>query len=47
MNAFVEVDGAGGVATGGETEAVVVGADVVALLYGPGTAADICALGTL
>ena len=47
MKASVEVDGAGGVATGGATKAVAVGADVVALVSVTGTAADLCALGTL
>jgi hypothetical protein len=47
MNASVEVVGAGGVATGGTTEAVAAGADVVALVSVTGIAADLCALGTL
>ena len=47
MNASVEVDGAGGVTTGGATGAVAVGADVVAQVSGTGTAADLYALGTL
>ena len=32
MNASVEVDGAGGVSTGGATKAVVASADVLALV---------------
>ena len=47
MKASVEVDGAGGVATGGATGVVAAGADVVALVSGTSTAADLCALGTL
>ena len=47
MNASVEVDGAGGVATGGGTDALAAGADVVALVCVTGIASDICALGTL
>ena len=47
MEASVEVDGAGGVVTGGATGAMVVGADVVALVSGTSTAADLCALDTL
>ena len=47
MNASVEVDGAGGVATGGGTDVVAVGADEVALVSATGTAADLCPLGTL
>ena len=39
-NASVEVVGAGGVGTGGATEAVVVGADVVAFVFVTGTTAD-------
>ena len=46
-NASEEVCGAGGVATGGTTKAVVVGVEVVALVSLAGTAADLCALGTL
>ena len=42
-----EVCGAGGVATGGATGAVAIGAEVVALVSLAGTAADLCALGTL
>ena len=46
--ASVDVAGAGGVAVGvGGTEAVAAGADVVALVSGIGTAADLCPLGTL
>ena len=37
----VDVAGAGEVATGGGTEAVAAGADVVALVSGTGTAADL------
>ena len=45
--ASVDVDGAGGVATGaGGTEAVA-GVDDVALVSVTGTAADLCPLGTL
>ena len=40
--ASVDVAGAGGVATGArDTEVVAAGADVVALAYGIGTAADL------
>ena len=40
--AYVDVVGAGGVAAvGGGTEVVVAGADVVALVSGTGTAADL------
>ena len=46
-NASVEVVGASGVATRGATEAVAAGAEVVALVSVTGTAADMCALGTL
>ena len=49
-NASVDEVGAGGVATGGATGAVgvvVAGAEVVALVSVTGTAADLCALGTL
>ena len=46
MNASVEVDGASGVATGGATEAVAAGAEVVALVCVTGTTADLYALGT-
>ena len=46
-NASEEVCGAGGVATGGTTEAVAAGAEVVALVSLAGTTADLCALGTL
>ena len=44
--ASVDVVGAGGVAAGGSTEAVAAGADVVALISGTCTAADLCPLGT-
>ena len=37
----VDVDGAGGVAAGGGTEAVAAGADDVALVSGIGTTADL------
>ena len=47
MNASVEVDGAGGVATGGATKVVATGVDAVALVSVTGTVADLCALGTL
>ena len=44
----VDVVGAGGVAAGaGGTEAMAAGADVVALVFGIGTAADLLLLGTL
>ena len=46
-NASIEVEGAGGVATGGENEAVAAGVEVVALVSFTGTAADLCLLGTL
>ena len=46
-NASVEVVGAGGVATGGATDVVDAGADVVALMSVTGTAADLYAQGTL
>ena len=46
-NASVEVVGAGGVATGGATEAVAAGADAVALESVTGTDADLYLLGTL
>ena len=46
-NTSEEVCGAGGVATGGATEAVAAGAEVVALVSLAGIAADLCALGTL
>ncbi len=46
-NASVEVVGAGGVATGGATEVVAAGADVVALVSVTGTATYLCLLGTL
>ena len=46
-NASVEVVGAGGVATGDGTDAVVVGADVVILVSVTSTAADLRPLGTL
>ena len=39
--ASVHVVGAGGVATGGGTEAVAAGAEVVALVSGTGTAANL------
>ena len=48
--AYVDVVGAGGVATGGVTGAVgavAAGAEVVALVSITGTAADLCSLGTL
>ena len=41
-----EVARAGGVAAGGGTEAVAAGADVVALVSGTGTAADLGPRGT-
>ena len=41
MNASVEVVGASGVATGGGTDAVAAGVDVVALVSAMGTAADL------
>ena len=44
--ASVVVVGAGGVATGGRTEAVAAGAKVVALVSAMDTAADLCPLGT-
>ena len=44
--ASVDVVGAGGVAAGGGTEAVAAGADVVALVSGTCTSADLCPLGT-
>jgi len=47
MNGSVEVIGASGVATGGGTDAVAAGADVVALVSAMGTAANLCPLGTL
>ena len=47
MKASVEVVGAGGVATGGATEPVAAGADVVALVSVICIVADLCALGTL
>ena len=47
MNASVEVVRTGGVATGGGTDDVAAGANVVALVSVTGTAADFCALGTL
>ena len=47
MNASVEVDGAGGVATRGATGVVAAGDDVVALVSSSGTAANLCVLGTL
>ena len=46
-NASLEFVGVGGVATGGATEAMATGAGVVALVSVTGTAADLCALGTL
>jgi len=46
-NASEEVVGASGVATGGATEAVAAGAEVVALVSVTGTAAYLYALGTL
>ena len=42
--ASVDVVGAGGVATGGGTEAVAAGADVVALVSAMSTTADLWAL---
>ena len=39
--ASVDVAGAAGVAAGGGTEAIAAGADVVALVSGIGTAADL------
>ena len=45
--ASVDIAGAGGVATGGGTEAVAAGAEVVPLVSVTGTTADLCALGTL
>lgn len=44
---LVEDVGAGGVAIGGATRVVAAGVEVVALVSGTGTAADLCALGTL
>ena len=44
---YAEVWGTGGVAIGGATGALAVGADVVALVSLTGIAADLCALGTL
>ena len=41
------VVGAGGVATGGATEAVAAAAEVVALVSITGTTANLCLLGTL
>ena len=46
-NASLEVVGAGGVATGGATEAVAARAKVVALVPVTATTTDLCALGTL
>ena len=46
-NASEEVEGAGGVATGGATEVVAAGAEVVALVSVTGTTTDLCLLGTL
>ena len=46
-NASEEVVGACGVATGGATEAVAAGVEVVALVSVTGTAADLYLLGTL
>ena len=49
-NASVDDVGARGVATGGATGAmgaVAIGAEVVALVSGTGTAVDLCPLGTL
>ena len=45
--AYVDVVGAGGVGIGGATGVVAAGAEVVALVSITGTAADLCALGTL
>ena len=47
MNASVEVFGAGGFAAGGATDDLAAGDDVVALVSSTGTAANLCALGTL
>ena len=47
INASEEVVGAGGVATGGETEVVAPGAEVVAIVSVTGTATDLFLLGTL
>ena len=44
--ASVDIVGAGGVATGGGTEAVAAGADVVALVSGTFTVEDLRPLGT-
>ena len=41
MKASVDVVGAGGVVTGGGTEAVAAGVDEVALVSSTGTAADL------
>ena len=41
MKALVDVAGAGGMAAGGGTKDVAAGADVVALVSGVGTAADL------
>jgi len=46
-NASDEVCGAGGVVIRETTEVVAAGAEVVALVSLAGTAADLCALGTL
>ena len=46
MKASVDVVGACGVAIGGGTGDVAAGADVVALVSGTCTAADLCPLGT-
>ena len=46
-NASEEVGGVGRVATGGATEVVDAGAEVVTLVSVTCTAADLCALGTL
>ena len=46
-NASEKVVGTGGVATGGATEDVVAGAEVVVLVFVTGTATDFCLLGTL
>ena len=43
----VDVDGAGGVGAGAGGTKAIAGADEVALVYGTGTTADLCPLGTL
>ena len=47
MNASEEDCGAGEVATGGATEVVAAGAEVVVLVSVIGTIVDLCLLGTL